>query len=312
MVHLAKIIAAILVLLGIALGIYAWMLGTKPVAKPVVAAAPPTYAVVVAAKPLPVGQAIKAEDLRIEQLPMRPADAFLETGLVAGRVPVMDVGEGVPLVEPQLATGLSIKISEGERAVAIKVDEVVGVGNKVRPGDFVDVFFILKRDGAEVDRSQARLLLSRKRVLAYGGSSVDGIESTQAQQAGGARTAILAVPLDEVNPLVLGEANGRLLLALRNPKDTTVPDASAPVAWMQASLPGARKPGQTPTGTDRALAGTALADLAGRGQAAPATPQVRTPTVQRAQGRATGKPVAPAELLNVEVIRGAKQETLTY
>lgn len=306
MLNLAKILAALLVAAGIALGVYAWMLGNKPVASPVAAA--PRYAVVVAAKTLPVGQPIRAEDLRIEQLPMRPADAFADPAMVVGRVPVMDVGVAAPLVDQQLATGLSIKIADGERAIAIKVDEAVGVGNKIRPGDFVDVFFVLKRDGGEIDQSQARLLLSRKRVLAYGASSVDGIQNAQSQAANAARTAILAVPVEEVNPLVLGEANGRLMLALRNPKDAAVPDADARMAWMQTAVPWMRKPGQTPSGTDRALAGSLLTDLAERGKpvAARAGPQP-APGGSRAAVRTVAGPA-----LQVEVIRGGKQEVVPY
>lgn len=131
MVNLGKIIAAVLVLAGLALGIYAWTLSRQPVLSgPPPVAAKPSYAVVVANKPLPAGQAIKAEDLRIEQLPMQPTDAFHDPQLVAGRVPIMDMGAGSPIVDQQLASGLSIKIAEGERAVAVKVDESVGVGTR--------------------------------------------------------------------------------------------------------------------------------------------------------------------------------------
>lgn len=314
MVNLGKIIAAVLVLAGLALGIYAWTLSRQPVLSgPPPVAAKPSYAVVVANKPLPAGQAIKAEDLRIEQLPMQPTDAFHDPQLVAGRVPIMDMGAGSPIVDQQLASGLSIKIAEGERAVAVKVDESVGVGHKVRPGDFVDVFFVLKRDGNEIDSSQARLLLSRKRVLAYGASSVDGVQKDPGQASGGgARTAILAVPVEEVNPLVLGEANGRLLLALRNPKDTAEPDPKTMVSWMQTASPASRKPSATGplAASDRAATGTALATLAGRAQAV--SPTVRTVVAQRVNARSGSTLAATSGAASVEVIRGGKQEIVTY
>jgi pilus assembly protein CpaB len=122
--------------------------------------------------------------------------------VAAGRVPVLDLAEGTPLMENQLVSGLALRVAEGERAVAIKADEVMGVGNKIQPGDFVDVFIMLKSDGKDVDRSQARLLLARKRVLAFGNASVDGLPSKspdkaaaqQAQRNEQARTAVLAVP----------------------------------------------------------------------------------------------------------------------
>ncbi|MBW8720269.1 MAG: Flp pilus assembly protein CpaB, partial [Variovorax paradoxus] len=277
MINLTKVIAAILVLLALALGGYAWMLSRQP--PPPVAVAPSaaapgktvqaqTFPVVVAAKPLPAGQAIPADALRIERLTINPAGAFQETAPLAGRVPVIDLGEGSPLLQSQLVSGLALRVAEGERAIAIKADETMGVGNKVQPGDFVDVFLMLKSDSKDIDRSQARLLLSRKRVLAYGSASVDGLSSKmdkngaaqqQAQRAEPARTAVLAVPVDEINRLTLAENSGRLLLALRNPTDMSEPDpklfAELPTALQPPPLK-AGEPRRPPLeGLDRAQAG---------------------------------------------------------
>jgi pilus assembly protein CpaB len=314
MVTVTKIIAALLLLAGLALGGYAWFLGRNPAKPPPAAAsAAPSYPVVVALKSLPAGQAIKVEDLKVEQLSIRPADAFQDVAAVAGHVPIIDLGAGAPIGESQLATGLAGKIAPGERAVAIKVDEAVGVGNKIRPGDFVDVFFVLKRDGGEIDRSQARLLLAKKRVLAYGVFSLDGMPSSASAAAGNAaarqepaRTAVLAVPVEEVNQLALGEANGRLLLALRNPKDVLAPDADLFSALPTVLAPVSRQASRAISGPDRALAGTSLPDLANRGG--------RPPSLQMAPltTRRVAKPQAPPTSLSVEVIRGSKQEVLSY
>ncbi|RRH86578.1 Flp pilus assembly protein CpaB [Variovorax beijingensis] len=328
MINLTKIIAAILVLLALALGSYAWLLSRQP--PPPVAVAPSaapgkaaqaqTFPVVVAAKPLPAGQAIPADALRIERLTINPVGAFQETGPLAGRVPVIDLSEGTPLFEGQLVSGLALRVTEGERAVAIKADEIMGVGNKVQPGDFVDVFLMLKSDGKDIDRSQARLLLSRKRVLAYGSASVDGLPSKmdknggaqqQAQRAEAARTAVLAVPVDDINRLTLAENSGRLLLALRNPTDMSEPDpklfAELPTA-LQPPPPKAGEPRRPPLeGLDRAQAGVTTADFVTGGKPgalrAPAIAAVRTPTA-RTSGSRGG--------LKVEVIRGDRSETINY
>ncbi|WP_398497661.1 Flp pilus assembly protein CpaB [Variovorax sp.] len=326
MINLTKIIAAILVLLALALGGYAWMLSRQaPVTPPPVAAASgsaptkaaqaQTFPVVVATKQLPAGLAIPADALRVEQLTINPSGAFQETAPLAGRVPVIDLGEGTPLLEGQLVSGLALRVAEGERAVAVKADEVMGVGNKVQPGDFVDVFLMLKSDNKEIDRSQARLLLSRKRVLAFGSASVDGLPSktdknaaAQAQRAEIARTAVLAVPVEDINRLTLAENSGRLLLALRNPTDMTVPDpklfADLPVALQPAPLkPGeARRPPLE--GLDRAQAGVTIVDFVtgGKPGAQPA-PAARAPAA-RSGGDRGG--------LQVEVIRGDRSETIRY
>jgi len=328
MINLTKIIAAILVLLALALGGYAWVLSRKAPPPPPTAAASgaastksaqtQTFPVVVAAKPLPAGQAIPVDALRVEQLTINPTGAFKETGPLAGRVPVIDLGIGSPLLEGQLVSGLALRVSEGERAVAVKADEVMGVGNKVQPGDFVDVFLMLKSDNKDIDRSQARLLLSRKRVLAFGNASVDGLPSKtdknsnpQAQQrTEAARTVVLAVPVDDINRLTLAENSGRLLLALRNPTDMLEPDpklfAELPTA-LQPAPPKPGEPRRAPLeGLDRAQAGITAADFVNGGKPG-AVPAV---AVRRTAATATGG--SRSGLNKVEVIRGDRSETINY
>lgn len=328
MINLTKVIAAILVLLALALGGYAWMLSRQP--PPPVAVAPSTAApgktvqaqtfpVVVAAKPLPAGQAIPADALRIERLTINPVGAFQETAPLAGRVPVIDLGEGSPLLQSQLVSGLALRVAEGERAIAIKADETMGVGNKVQPGDFVDVFLMLKSDGKDIDRSQARLLLSRKRVLAYGTASVDGLSSkmdkngaAQQQRVEAARTAVLAVPVDEINRLTLAENSGRLLLALRNPTDMSEPDpklfAELPTALQPPPLK-AGEPRRPPLeGLDRAQAGVTTADFVTGGKPGSAS---RAPVVAAARAPMAGTGESRGGL-KVEVIRGDRSETINY
>ncbi|WP_395317372.1 Flp pilus assembly protein CpaB [Variovorax sp. UC74_104] len=331
MINLSKILAAILVLLAIALGVYAWILSRQPPVPAAVATntanAPVktqqalTYPIVVAAKSLPAGLAIPADALRVERLTINPVGAFQDVTLATGRVPVLDLAEGTPVIENQLVSGLALRLGEGERAVAIKADEVMGVGNKIQPGDFVDVFITFKSDGKEVDRSQARLLLARKRVLAFGSVSVDALPSKspdkaaaqQAQRNEQARTAVLAVPVEEVNRLTIGDASGRLMLALRNPTDLSEPDpklfAELPTALQPSTKAG--EPRRAPLeGLDRAQAGLTAADLVtgGKGPGVrPQTAEVHTTAAgaPRASGPARGG-------LQVEVIRGERSETVSY
>ncbi|MDQ0014247.1 pilus assembly protein CpaB [Variovorax boronicumulans] len=328
MINLTKIIAAILVLLAIALGGYAWML-SRQAPPPVVATTTQdptrvksqeaaTYPVVVATKALPAGQVIPADALRVERLTINPAGAFQDVVVATGRVPVLDLGVGTPLLEGQMVSGLALRVAEGERAVAIKADEVMGVGSKVQPGDFVDVFIMLKSDGKDVDRSQARLLLSRKRVLAFGTASVDGLASKtadkqqQPQRVEAPRTVVLAVPVDDINRLTLGESSGRLLLALRNPADTQEPDPKLFAELPTALQPVRLKPGEPPRGPleglDRAQAGLTTNDLVTGGQAGARPPAASV----RLVGTSSRPSTAGRAGLQVEVIRGEKSETLQY
>lgn len=340
MLRFSKIIAAVLVLLAIALAVYAWMLSRQPAPAPAVVSAQPqkpaepTYPVVVAAKPLPAGQPIPADALRLTQLTVNPSGAFKTVAAAAGKVPVLDLGEGTPLLEGQMATGLALKLEAGERAVAVKADEVFGVGNNVRPGDYVDVFFTLKADNKDIDRSQARLLLARKRVLAYGQTSLDALpadesategadgtgsralaspprRNTASQRPAQARTVVLAVPVEDVNRLTLAEASGRLLLALRNPTDTSEPDPALFAELPPALQPQPPKRGEPArpalAGIDRAQAGLATADLVAGGSANTRRPG---PPAGQRPGQPTAKP-RPAGT-EVEIIRGDRRDTVHY
>ncbi|MDR0216231.1 MAG: Flp pilus assembly protein CpaB [Comamonas sp.] len=332
MVNIAKIAVGVLLAIALALGVYGWMLAKAPPAPQVKVAAgdgkaASTINVVVAAQPLLAGQPIKAEDLQLAGLSSRPDGAYDDVPAAAGSVPAVDIPKGAPILKGQLVTGLALKVPEGERAVAVKVDESVGAGNRIRPGDFVDVFFVLRRDGNEIDQSQARLLLSRKRVLAYGAASVDSLTSGQEKADGkpqggspeSARTAVLSVPVEEVSRLALGGSNGSLLLALRNPADTSEPDMEkfSPLPGVLAvSLPKGTAANIPLEGADAAQAGVAMSTLAGVaglnrsnlgarpgapvnvGPAKPAVPRVRTASSDSS--------------LAVEFVRGANTQTVRY
>ena len=330
MVNIAKIAVGVLLAVALALGVYGWMLAKS--AKPADSqtqlgaaeggAQTSTINVVVAANALVAGQPIKAEDLQLAGLSARPDGAYDDVPAAVGSVPAVDIPKGAPVLKGQLVTGLALKVPDGERAVAVKVDESIGAGNRIRPGDFVDVFFVLRRDGTEIDQSQARLLLSRKRVLAYGAASVDALstaDKADSKQPNGpetARTAVLAVPVAEVSRLALGGANGSLVLALRNPSDTGEPDMEkfTPLPGVLAvALPKGAAPNQSLEGLDAAQAGVGMSGLAGSSANAQRLPAAKPMTAGIA------KPVAPKvraasadSSLAVEVVRGASSQTVRY
>lgn len=305
MVHLTKIVAALLVLLAIVLGIYAWILSHRhqPSLPPTsgqtappqeVRAAVPQFPVVVAARATPAGQVIAADALRVAQLPIQPSGTFASADALIGRVPVLDLSEGTPLVENQLASGLAQRLDDGERAVAVRADEVMGVGNRVQPGDYVDVFVVLKSDGRDIASNQARLLLSRKRVLAFGAASVESMpQNGQPSQSRieAARTAVLAIPVAEIARLALGENGGHLLLALRNPADMAQADPALFTGLTATHL-----------AAEGANGGKPAALLA----AVEKRPDARPTSARRSAAN------LPARANEVEFIRGDRRETLNY
>jgi pilus assembly protein CpaB len=306
MTHLnvTKIAAGVLIALALMLGLYAWVLSRQPVpARPIAQAAVPAamFPIVVATRLLPAGAPIASDALRVVMLPMKPSGAFSDASLLAQRVPLTDIGPDVPVLEAQLSSGFAEQVAPGERAVAVHIDEASAVGNRVRPGNFVDVFFTLKRDGAslgpnaEITRSQTRLLLSRVRVLAFG-STASGA-GNPAQFGVGVHTAVLAVPTADVDRLELADSAGHVLLALRNPRDPGVLAPASP-----AKLPGVVKTSAQPSGAEpaealaQAATGVSLSALSN--DAAP--PRPAAPVHRPAAYAGSG----------IEVIRGGRVQRL--
>lgn len=345
-----RLLALLLVAAAIVLVVIAFSIGRKqPATAPATAtrsAAPAerpaasTYPVVVAAADLAFGEPIAAASLKIEKRQRAVDEGYTRVADAVGQVPVQPIAAGTTLTRGLLINGLSLRLEPGERALAVSVDEAVGVGNRIEPGDFVDVFFSLEDKagmGAERD-TQARLLLPRLRVLAYGAGDLpaptdappappvavaatnektrdDDKASDAAKKAASeaaqraerkaqARTAVLAVPVEQVNRLLLAAQNGKLALALRNPTDTELPD---PTLFPQPGPVLEAKPGLTAvaaadatakldTPDNRAYAGIALSGLAGD---AKRTKPVRTQrnSAPRSQG--------------IEVIRGTERGTLS-
>jgi pilus assembly protein CpaB len=269
--NITKIAAGALIVVALLLGLYAWTLSRHaPAAAPVVAAAPVSDAMfptVVATRLLPAGMPITDDALRVVMLPVRPSGGFSAASLVRERVPLFDIGANVPVLEAQLSSGFAEQVAVGERAVAVHVDEASAVGNRIRPGNFVDVFITLKRDGAgfgpnaEVTRSQTRLLLSRIRVLAFGGTASGA--GNPAQLGAGARTAVLAVPTADVGRLELADSAGRVLLALRNPRDAGGIGATGGASQAGLVRTGATVAAGEDRSTEQAVAGVSLSALAG-------------------------------------------------
>jgi len=312
--HVTRIAAGALIVLALLLGALAITLARRPAAVPAaVAQTQATFPVVVAQRTLPAGQPIPADALSIQKLPINPAGAFTDPSQIAGRIPVAAIGAQSPVFETQLSSGIAENVEAGERAVAVRVDEANAVGNRLRPGNFVDVFFTLKRDGfgggatgqTEIERTQARLLLSRVRVLAWGNVTANGAPDANTP----ARTAVLAVPLADVDRLALAEGAGHLVLALRNPRDTDVLDTAALPVYpgVLKTSAGAGAPAST-----RAAAGLALDELSGAStrRALPASVAPAAPVPRNAPPRL----VAGAHDAHdgIEVIRGGRSETVAY
>ncbi|WP_233235545.1 Flp pilus assembly protein CpaB [Bordetella sp. LUAb4] len=316
-----KLFALFLLLAAVGLGYMAFRMIAQPPSLPATAPAvvrsqqeaAPTFPVVVAARAIEAGTRIDPAALTVAQWPVKPAASYDVAAALADAVTRVAIQAGEPVTKFQLARGLASYLQSGERAVAIAVDEIIGASNRIRPGDSVDVFITLER-GQEVGGTQSRLLQSRVRVLAYGTQSLDGPDASEkaAQQSNAGapppvpRNAMLAVPVAQVNELLLAARAGRLQLALRAPDDAAVPDAAlfpsrVPVLAARADLNASQK-SEAADAVNRAYAGDSLPQLSGPApQGETRTPAPAPPRAARTGG---GR--------SVEVLRGGASELVSY
>jgi pilus assembly protein CpaB len=128
---------------------------------------------VAAARDLPAGVALTAEDLTTIDWPENLVleGAITKTEQVVGRPLLYSVGARRPVTERDLADtgsgfGLSVKIPEGMRATAVRSNEIVGVAGFLFPGSHVDVLATYTAPGT--NSSMTQTVLQNVEVLTAG------------------------------------------------------------------------------------------------------------------------------------------------
>lgn len=189
-------------------------------------------AIVVAARPIGLGERLSAADFKTASWPAgeTPPGAFRSVGeLTAGpqRVALGPIGMNEPIL-PQRVSGpggrptLSALIRPGLRASTIRIDDSTGVAGFVLPGDFVDV--LVTRAEGEKRVMRTDVLLQAVRVL-----GVDQLASQSKDDPVVAKAATIEVTPEQAEKLALGSQVGTLSLALRSQTDPLAePSAATP------------------------------------------------------------------------------------
>ena len=210
-------------------------------------------AVVVVRQPVPAFKALTADDLELDYLRVEPPNTYRKLDEVLGQAPQVPLLPGSLLQRADLQPGSDVArlLRPGERAVAIPIDEVVGGGGFVQPGDLVDILLFLRGDATT--RDSAQVVMQSMRVLGFGSEIInpEGGSVTPEQKLGQraerarARTAVLAVPESDVTKLMLASSLGVLRLAIR-----------------PAQVPLVQEPAPDPVNTDGTQAKPASASAA--------------------------------------------------
>jgi len=236
--------------------------------------------VVVAARSLPPGVRLTASDVRLAVWPagspvpgsFSTVDAVVNRGLLASVV------QNEPLVAVKLApleagAGLPPSIPAGMRAMSVKVNDVIGVAGFIDSGTRVDLVVTIRKR----DDSTSRTVVSNVQVLTAGTRFDQEKARDGKSSAPAAAVVTLLVSPQDAERIALAQAEGQIMLVLRNPLDTE----------------------QTTT------SGVRTASLLGQEVAAPV---VKAPAPRRAPAAApTGPPPTPSRMYTVEAIRAAKR-----
>ncbi len=184
-----------------------------------------TTRVVVAARPLVIGQQIEEAHLTTADLPTSqlPKDVFLSERMkqdVVGRGVIVPVAEREVILNSKLApqgagAGLPPKIPQGMRAVSVRVREDISVAGFVIAGTRVDVMLT-----GNIDENNDPKLITTVTIL----ENVEVLTANQELQSDGTpkrdtTVVTLLVAPEDAEKLTLAVTQGKIHLSLRNPLD---------------------------------------------------------------------------------------------
>jgi len=263
----------------------------------------PMAKIVVAGVDMPLAGKIRAEDLKLAEWPADhlPQGAVRDPKEVADRILISRVLAGQPVLPGMLASknagnGLAALIPPNMRAMAVRVDDVVGVAGFIHPDDRVDVLVTLHatRPGGV---TTTKVFMQNVKVLAVG-QEVEANDQAR-MHANPATVATLLVSPQDSERLALASTEGRLLLTLRSWTDSL------------------------PANTGGAVADELIGDPTGAGPSRPAEAAVPRPTTgpvatRRGRGKqvaAAQPPALPSEQPKrdvVEILRGDRFEQRNF
>ncbi|MGH7827496.1 MAG: Flp pilus assembly protein CpaB [Candidatus Binatia bacterium] len=206
-----------------------------------------TQDIIVAARDIPAGTAINEDMIKkglvkTTKWPKEsiPAGAFTSADPLIGKTNRVKILANEPIFESKLAgegAGLTARLEPGKRAMAVKVDEIIGVSGFIVPDDRVDVIVTTAPPGNNNhDNKVSKIVLQNKRVL----SVAQNVEQREGKPQL-ARSITLEVTPEEAEKLSLSFQEGTIVLALRGTGDDDVAKTTGSNKYDLLSVAAARK-----------------------------------------------------------------------
>jgi pilus assembly protein CpaB len=165
---------------------------------------------------IPFATKVERRHLKTLQMPEQyvPPGSFSNMDDLIGRVTVQPIVAGEILMKERFVdyddgSTLAAMVSENMRAVTVRVDDVIGVGGFLLPGNRVDVVASRREENR---RAVAETVLRDVKVLA-----VDQTAATDKNEPVIVRAVTLEVKPGQAETLVKAREEGSIQLTLRNP-----------------------------------------------------------------------------------------------
>jgi len=291
--RLAGVLAFALVVSAVASFLIYKLVSARIAATP----APATSRLLVAANNLQIGAVVRDADIsEIDWFGSPPPQAIKVKEDIVGRGVIANILQGEPFQESRLAPkgaggGLAATIPVGMRAVAVRVNEVVGVAGFVTPGMRVDILILGTPPNAPANLGTlTKTLLQNIEVLSAG-------QQIQKDAEGKPVTVpvinLLVTP-EQAEILSLASNDARIQLILRNPTDTK--ETKTPGTALARLFTG--QPGTLPP-----------VGNAGESPKRSPAPRLRPVPAARVQDTTKATPLPP---LVVEIIHGTQKAEVKF
>lgn len=174
-----------------------------------------TVPVVVASTKIPFGARIEASQIKLLGWPKdnAPENAFSDPKLIVGKITTRSFIPNEIILKSQIreylgGSTLSALITEGKRAMTVRVNDIVGVAGFILPGNKVDILYTHGKPRV------TQTLFRNMKILAIG-----QMASTDKNQPTLVRSFTLEVTPKQSEILVKAMKSGSLSFTLRNPLD---------------------------------------------------------------------------------------------
>jgi pilus assembly protein CpaB len=192
----------------------------------------PVASVVVASMEIAPGTALSPSEVKTVDWPQElvPPGAPSSYAAIKDRVVIVPLSKGEPILMNKLApegtmAGLGGLLSEGDRAISVRVDDVSGNAGFIKPGDHVDVLMSIPVPNSQ-EEHYSKTILQNLAVLSTGQIWEQRQED---QKPVIVKTVTLEVKPDQGEILDLASNQGKIRLVLRSRNNVEIAQTSGVV-----------------------------------------------------------------------------------